>query len=145
MADSYEVAAEFRAELRRFLRRSEDCSRANGITPRQHLLLLQIAGAPEGTTTVSDLVNTLSLTQSAVTELELDEAIDRASLGLERKSRVLSEAEKERTAVHEMGHALVGLSLLVVTGWSGSPIAAGRRSRRRAAPADPGCAGCRAT
>jgi DNA-binding MarR family transcriptional regulator len=69
MADSYEVAAEFRAELRRFLRRSEDCSRAFGITPRQHLLLLQIAGAPGSTTTVSDLVNTLSLTQSAVTEL----------------------------------------------------------------------------
>jgi DNA-binding MarR family transcriptional regulator len=69
MADSYQVAAAFRAELRRFLRRSEDCSRANGITPRQHLLLLQIAGAPDGTTTVSDLVNTLSLTQSAVTEL----------------------------------------------------------------------------
>ena len=69
MADSYQVAAEFRAELRRFLRRSEDCSRAFGITPRQHLLLLQIAGAPGGKTTVSDLVNTLSLTQSAVTEL----------------------------------------------------------------------------
>jgi DNA-binding MarR family transcriptional regulator len=69
MADSYQAAAEFRAELRRFLRRSEDCSRANGITPRQHLLLLQIAGAPNGMTTVSDLVNTLSLTQSAVTEL----------------------------------------------------------------------------
>ena len=69
MADSYEVAAEFRAELRRFLRRSEDCSRAFGITPRQHLLLLQIAGAPGSTTTVSDLVNRLSLTQSAVTEL----------------------------------------------------------------------------
>jgi len=45
--------------------------------------------------------------KNAVTELELDEAIDRASLGLERKSRVLSEKEKERTAVHEMGHALV--------------------------------------
>ena len=69
MADSYESAAAFRAALRRFLRRSEDCSRANGITPRQHLLLLQIAGAPNGVTTVSDLVNTLSLTQSAVTEL----------------------------------------------------------------------------
>ncbi|HET7128304.1 MAG TPA: MarR family transcriptional regulator [Gaiellaceae bacterium] len=69
MADSYQVAAQFRAELRRFLRRSEDCSRAFGITPRQHLLLLQIAGAPDGRTTVSDLVNTLSLTQSAVTEL----------------------------------------------------------------------------
>jgi DNA-binding MarR family transcriptional regulator len=69
MADSYEVAAAFRAELRRFLRRSEDSSREHGITPRQHLLLLQIAGAPGGVTTVSELVNTLSLTQSAVTEL----------------------------------------------------------------------------
>ena len=69
MADSYEVAAAFRAELRRFLRRSEDISRKNGITPRQHLLLLQIAGASGAVTTVSDLVNTLSLTQSAVTEL----------------------------------------------------------------------------
>ena len=69
MADSYQVAAAFRAELRRFLRRSEESSRANGITPRQHLLLLQIAGAPGGITTVSDLVDTLSLTQSAVTEL----------------------------------------------------------------------------
>ena len=48
--------------------------------------------------------------KNAVTELELDEAIDRASLGLERKSRILSENEKERTAVHEMGHALVAVS-----------------------------------
>jgi DNA-binding MarR family transcriptional regulator len=83
MADSYETAAAFRAELRRFLRRSEDCSRANGITPRQHLLLLQIAGAPGSVTTVSDLVNTLSLTQSAVTELvqraELAGLVERAT------------------------------------------------------------------
>ena len=83
MADSYEVAAAFRAELRRFLRRSEDSSRAHGITPRQHLLLLQIAGAPDGITTVSDLVDTLSLTQSAVTELvqraELAGLVGRAS------------------------------------------------------------------
>ena len=48
--------------------------------------------------------------KNAVTELELDEAIDRASLGMERKSRILSESEKERTAVHEMGHALVAVS-----------------------------------
>ena len=67
--NSYSAAAEFRAELRRFLRRSEDCARRFGITPSQHLLLLQIAGASGGTTTVSDLVTTLALTQSAVTEL----------------------------------------------------------------------------
>jgi DNA-binding MarR family transcriptional regulator len=65
----YRAAAAFRAELRRFLRRSEDCSRQFGITPRQHLLLLQIAGADGGSATVSDLVGLLSLTQSAVTEL----------------------------------------------------------------------------
>ena len=65
----YAAAARFRAELRRFLRRSEDCARAHGITPRQHLLLLQIAGADGSTTTVSELVESLALTQSAVTEL----------------------------------------------------------------------------
>ncbi len=69
MGNEYRAAAEFRAELRRFLRRSEDVSRTNGITPRQHLLLLQIAGAEDATTTVSDLVESLALTQSAVTEL----------------------------------------------------------------------------
>lgn len=68
-AITYRPAAKFRAELRRFLRRSEDCARANGITPRQHHLLLQIAGAPDETTTVSELVESLALTQSAVTEL----------------------------------------------------------------------------
>lgn len=68
-ANAYSTAARFRAELRRFLRRSEQCARKHGITPQQYLLLLQIAGADDGTTTVSQLVETLALTQSAVTEL----------------------------------------------------------------------------
>ncbi|MEO8476774.1 MAG: ATP-dependent zinc metalloprotease FtsH [Actinomycetota bacterium] len=45
--------------------------------------------------------------KNSVTEDELEEAIDRASMGLERKSRVMSEKEKTRVAFHEMGHALV--------------------------------------
>jgi len=45
--------------------------------------------------------------KNAVYEAELEEAIDRASMGLERKSRVMSEKEKTRVAFHEMGHALV--------------------------------------
>ena len=65
----YRSAARFRAELRSFLRQSETCARAHGITPRQHLLLLQIAGSAGGTATVSELVDRLSLTQSTVTEL----------------------------------------------------------------------------
>jgi DNA-binding MarR family transcriptional regulator len=65
----YVPAARFRAALRLFLRKSEDAARAAGLTPRQHLLLLQIAGAENGSTTVSALVEKLALTQSAVTEL----------------------------------------------------------------------------
>lgn len=68
-ANRYAKAAEFRAALRRFLRTSEDAARAAGVTPRQHLVLLQIAGSENGTSTVSGLVDKLALTQSAVTEL----------------------------------------------------------------------------
>jgi cell division protease FtsH len=45
--------------------------------------------------------------KNSVTMDELEEAIDRASMGLERKSRVISDREKVRVAAHEMGHALV--------------------------------------
>jgi cell division protease FtsH len=48
--------------------------------------------------------------KNAVTMEELEEAIDRATAGLERKSRVVSDKQKERVAVHEMGHALVALN-----------------------------------
>jgi DNA-binding MarR family transcriptional regulator len=68
-ANPYRSAADFRAALRRFLRYSEECAREAGLTPRQHLLLLQIAGSENGTSTVSRLVDRLALTQSAVTEL----------------------------------------------------------------------------
>ena len=47
--------------------------------------------------------------KNAVSMEELEEAIDRATAGLERKSRVVSDSQKERVAVHEMGHALVAL------------------------------------
>jgi cell division protease FtsH len=39
---------------------------------------------------------------------ELEEAIDRVVAGPERKSRVITDHEKEVTAYHEAGHALVG-------------------------------------
>jgi DNA-binding MarR family transcriptional regulator len=63
--------AEFRAALRRFLRRSERIARASGLTPQRYLLLLMIKGAPDGSqrSTVTELAGRLQLAQSTVTEL----------------------------------------------------------------------------
>lgn len=45
--------------------------------------------------------------KNKITMKELEEAIDKVIAGPERKSRVLSEKEKEIIAYHEVGHALV--------------------------------------
>jgi len=42
---------------------------------------------------------------------ELQEAVERVVAGLEKKNRVLNRMEKERVAHHEVGHALVALSI----------------------------------
>lgn len=63
--------AEFRAALRRFLRRSERVARSSGLTPQRHLLLLMIKGAADRSeqSTVTELADRLQLAQSTVTEL----------------------------------------------------------------------------
>jgi cell division protease FtsH len=45
--------------------------------------------------------------KKAVEMADLEEAIDRVVAGLEKKSRVMTKKEKEMTAYHEAGHALV--------------------------------------
>jgi cell division protease FtsH len=49
--------------------------------------------------------------KSAVEMADFEEAIDRVVAGLEKKSRVLSEKERDIVAHHEMGHALVATSV----------------------------------
>jgi cell division protease FtsH len=49
--------------------------------------------------------------KNSVTAEELEEAIDRTTAGLERRSRVMSDRERVIVAKHEMGHALVALSV----------------------------------
>jgi DNA-binding MarR family transcriptional regulator len=65
------AAAEFRAALRQFLRRSERIARQCGLTPQRHILLMMIKGAPDGSeqSTVTELSERLQLAQSTVTEL----------------------------------------------------------------------------
>lgn len=49
--------------------------------------------------------------RDTVHQSDLEEAVERVVAGLEKKSRVLSQAERERVAHHEVGHALVALSI----------------------------------
>ena len=49
--------------------------------------------------------------KNAVEMSDFEEAIDRVVAGLEKKSRVLSEKERDIVAHHEMGHALVASSV----------------------------------
>lgn len=69
-SEAMRIAA-FRGVIRSFLRTSEHLARQHGLTPRRHLLLLMIKGAPDGSeqSTVTDLAERLQLAQSTVTEL----------------------------------------------------------------------------
>jgi cell division protease FtsH len=65
---------------------------------------------------LANLVNEAALMaarngKEAVTMTELNEAIERAAIGLERKSRIMLPEEKRRVAYHEAGHALVTCAL----------------------------------
>ncbi len=63
--------AEFRAELRAFLRHNEHVCRRWELTPQRYLLLLAIKGAPDGSERLSftSLAERLQLSRNTVTEL----------------------------------------------------------------------------
>lgn len=69
--EEYIRVAEFRAALRRFLRRTERIARECGLTPQRYLLLLMIKGSADSSesSTVTELAERLQLAQSTVTEL----------------------------------------------------------------------------
>ena len=78
----------------------------------------KIAGLTAGFTG-ADLANLINEAAIAATRRNAEEvafndfttAMERIVAGIEKKSRVLSKAERRRTAYHEMGHALVAASL----------------------------------
>lgn len=79
-----------------------------------HLELEQVAALTTGFTgaDLANLVNEAALSatrhqRSQVTLEDFNQAIERILAGLEKKSRVLNQNEREIVAYHEMGHALV--------------------------------------
>ena len=47
---------------------------------------------------------------SQIEASDLEQAVDRVTLGFEKKGRLISREEKERVAYHELGHTLMALS-----------------------------------
>jgi len=80
--------------------------------------IAQLAGMTPGMVgaDLANLVNEAALLavrrgKSAVGMAEFEEAVERVIAGLEKKNRLINTREREIVAHHEMGHALVALSL----------------------------------
>jgi len=66
----YRALAEFRYQIRRFLRFSEDAARKAGIEPQHHQLMLAVKGMPAGKRVrVADLAERLQLHHNSIVEL----------------------------------------------------------------------------
>lgn len=64
--DVYEFLADFRYRIRKFLRFSESAARSQGLTPKQHQLLLSVKGYPgRDYVTPSELAERLQITHHA--------------------------------------------------------------------------------
>jgi DNA-binding MarR family transcriptional regulator len=69
-SSDYQALAEFRYQIRKYLRFSEAAARAAGLEPQQHLLLLALKGLPEGTpATVGEMAERLQIQHHSTVEL----------------------------------------------------------------------------
>ncbi|MGA7246029.1 MAG: helix-turn-helix domain-containing protein [Terracidiphilus sp.] len=99
--------AEFRFELRRFLQFSEGASLEAGLHPQQHQLLLQVAGAAEGTAvTIAYAANRLGLKHNSTVELvdrsEREDLIERTADKDDKRRAILRLTRKGRQVLHKL-------------------------------------------
>lgn len=91
----YQALAEFRYQIRLFLRFSEQAARAAGLEPQQHQLLLAIKGLPEDKkATISTLAERLQLEHHSTVEL-IDRLVERGFV-----ERYRDEADQRRVLVN---------------------------------------------
>lgn len=102
----YQALAEFRYQIRRFIRYSEQVARSAGIEPQQHQVLLAVKGLPDGEkATIGKLAERLQLQHHSTVEL-----IDRlGERGLVERRR--DEADQRRVLVYltTQGEAMLQL------------------------------------
>jgi cell division protease FtsH len=66
------------------------------------------SGADLGNLMNESAIITARNNEPKISELRITEAFERLVMGLRKKSQVMNDHEKELTAYHEVGHALVG-------------------------------------
>lgn len=93
----YRALAEFRFQIRKFLRLSEEAARAAGLEPQQHQLLLAVKGIPDGARArIGEIADRLQIQHHSTVEL-----VDR----LERNGYV-----NRRRSEHDKREVLVVLT-----------------------------------
>lgn len=103
-AIDYRALAEFRYQLRRFLRFSEDAAQAAGLEPGQHQLLLALKGLPEGAEpTITELAERIQIKHHSAVEL-----IDRlAERGFVRRRRTGADRRKVLVEITPEGNRVL--------------------------------------
>lgn len=85
-ANDYQALAEFRYQIRRYLRFSERAARDAGVEPQQHQLMLAVKGMPEDTqATISEIAERLQIQHHSAVEL-VDRLVQRGLVSRKRGS-----------------------------------------------------------
>lgn len=106
----YLALAEFRYQLRRFLRHMEDEVREAGIKPQQWQLVLAVKGLPKGQVpTISQLAERMQVNHNSMVELvdrcEEYGLVRRTRLGSDRRQVTLSITPEGETLLRRLGSA----------------------------------------
>lgn len=99
--------ADFRYELRRFLQFSECAALEAGLQPQQHQLLLQVAGAADGTAvTIAFAAQRLGLKHNSTVELvdrsEREDLIERTTDKEDKRRSILRLTRKGRHILQKL-------------------------------------------
>ena len=106
----YKALAEFRYQVRRYLRYMEEKARAGGYNPQQYQLLLAIEGLPEGQMpTIKTIAERMQLNHNSAVELvdrcEKGGLLNRERTGLDRRVVTLLPTLKGKRMMEEQASA----------------------------------------
>lgn len=131
--------AQFRYNLRKFLRFSEEAARAEGITPQQHQLMLGVAGFGEsGHATISELAEFLQERNNSVVGLVERAAqsglVQRENAAADRRQVIVSLTSKGRSILLHLSRLHYEEVQRVQTGFlsrhGSDPVSKGERDAR---------------